>query len=178
MVNDLSKLRSRVYKYFTYKQTYNYIDNLQNTVSSSNNTYHGSIKMTPSEVTRENQEQSWITQYAEPLLRQRKRQIKVKYRVDALVDREYSERWTGELFRIVGVLTKNRIPMYKLQDYMGESVDGYFQELQAAVIDQPYKISKILRTRKTDGRKQYFVSWLHWPEKYNSWISESEMVDL
>ena len=147
--------------------------------------------MAPSEVTRENQEQLWFTQYAEPLLEKQKRKIKAKYEVGALVrishirglfDREYSERWTGELFRIVSVMTKNRIPMYKLQDYMGESVDGYFyaQELQEAVIDedQPYKISKILRTRKTGGKKQYFVSWLHWPEKYNAWISESDMMDL
>ena len=184
-------LKSRIYKFFTHNETYTYIDKLQAFVDGYNNTYHRSIKMNPSKVTPANQEQLWFTQYVEPLMQAPGRKITPKYSVGTLVrishirgifDREYSVRWTGELFRVVSLLSKNRIPMYKLKDYEGEDVDGYFyaQELQEAVIDEdrPYKIDKILKTRKRKGVKQYYVSWKFWPPKYRAWISESQMESI
>ena len=187
----IKTVKAKIYKFFTYKQTYTYIDNLQEFMNSYNNTYHRSIKMKPSDVTTENQGQLWFTQYVEPLLHSQGRKITHKYKIGSLVRishirgvfaREYNVRWTGELFRVIEVLSKNRIPMYKLKDYNGEDVDGYFyaQEMQEAIIDEdrPYKIDKILKTRKRKGVKQYYVSWLFWPAQYQSWISASQMASI
>lgn len=187
----IKTLKARIYRYLTHKQTNRYIDTLSGLVHGYNNVYHRGIKMPPAQVTEENQGQLWFEQYAEPLMMSAGRKTKPKYKggmlvrishVRGLFDREFSQRWTGELFRIVQVMTKNRIPMYKLQDYTGEDIQGYFyaQELQEAVIDenQPYKIDKILKTRKRGGDKQYFVSWLYWPSKYNSWVSEAQMTPI
>jgi ribosomal protein S17 len=188
----IKTIKMRIQRYFTQKQTHKYIDKLQDFASSYNNTYHRSIKKAPAEVNSETASQTWFTQYAEPLLyKSKKRKQKDKFKVGDLVrishirktfQREYDERWTGELFRIITKVTSNRIPMFRLKDYSGEIIQGLFypQELQQVSIDenQPYKIGKILKTRKQKGVKQYFVNWKYWPPKYNSWIDASTVEDI
>ena len=48
-------LKEKMWRYFTYKSTHRYIDVLNNLDHSYNNTFHRSIKMTPSEVTVHNE---------------------------------------------------------------------------------------------------------------------------
>ncbi|KAM7444529.1 hypothetical protein ABFA07_006827 [Porites harrisoni] len=50
-----------MYKYFTAKNTLTYINVLPQLVSSYNSTYHRSIKMKPSQVTKANEPQVWDT---------------------------------------------------------------------------------------------------------------------
>ena len=52
-----------MYKYFTAKNTLTYIDVLPKLVKSYNNTYHRSIKMKPSQVTKSNEAKVWDTLY-------------------------------------------------------------------------------------------------------------------
>ena len=33
-----------------------------------------------------------------------------------------------------------------------------------------YRVEKVLRTRMRNKRKEYFVKWLGYPEKFNSWV--------
>ena len=54
-----------MYKYFTAKNTLTYINVLPQLVSSYNNTYHRSIKMKPSQVTKTNEAQVWDTLYGD-----------------------------------------------------------------------------------------------------------------
>ena len=41
----IKTIKSKIYGYFTFKQIYRYVDELQNFVDSYNNTYHRTIKM-------------------------------------------------------------------------------------------------------------------------------------
>jgi hypothetical protein len=41
-----------------------------------------------------------------------------------------------------------------------------------------YKIKKILKTKGKGSNKQYFVKWLHWLKKFNSWISARDVNNL
>ena len=50
-------------KYFTAKNTLTYIDVLPKLVKSYNKTYHRSIKMKPSQVTKANEGKVWRTLY-------------------------------------------------------------------------------------------------------------------
>ena len=72
--------------------------------------------------------------------------------------------------------------MYKLIDYNAESITGnfYAQELQIVDMDKdnPYKIEKILKTKKVKGKKFFLVKYLHWPTIFNSWTSEADMITL
>ena len=68
--------------------------------------------------------------------------------------------------------------MYKLKDYDGEVLKGTFydKELQKVVKrDDVYEIEKILRKRGNGKNVQYLVKWLGHLNKFNSWISASEI---
>ena len=60
--------KNKIYKYFTAKNTLSYIDELPQLVSSYNNTYHRSIKMKPTQVTKANESKVWDTLYSGDVL--------------------------------------------------------------------------------------------------------------
>ena len=96
--------------------------------------------------------------------------------------REYDEKWTGEIFKISQKILRGGLPVYRLKDFLDEEIKGTFyqSELQKVDVreDDMWKIEKILRTRGKGHNKQYFVKWLHWPKKFNSWISARDVDNL
>jgi len=36
--------------------------------------------------------------------------------------------------------------------------------------DELYDIEKVLKTRRKNGKVQYFVKWRGYPSKFNSWV--------
>ena len=97
------------------------------------------------------------------------------------IDREYSQKWTGELFKIDTRFRREGLPVYTILDWDGERVDGTFYEpeLQPVTIDPTteYRVEKILKRRVRNKRKEVLVRWLHWPKKYDSWIPEADVKD-
>ena len=97
------------------------------------------------------------------------------------LDREYSQKWTGELFKIDTRFRREGVPVYTILDWDGERVDGTFYEpeLQPVTIDptREYRVEKILKRRVRNKRKEVLVRWLHWPKKYDSWIPEADVKD-
>ena len=97
------------------------------------------------------------------------------------LDREYSQKWTGELFKIDTRFRREGVPVYTILDWDGERVDGTFYEpeLQPVTIDPTteYRVEKILKRRVRNKRKEVLVRWLHWPKKYDSWIPEADVKD-
>ena len=71
-------------------------------------------------------------------------------------------------------------PTYKLVDYGGEEVKGSFYDKELQRVDKKdevYKVETILRTRRKRGFKEYFVKWRGYPEKFNSWVKETEITN-
>ena len=97
------------------------------------------------------------------------------------IDREYSQKWTGELFKIDTRFRREGVPVYTILDWDGERVDRTFYEpeLQLVTIDPTteYRVEKILKRRVRNKRKEVLVHWLHWPKKYDSWIPEADVKD-
>ena len=97
------------------------------------------------------------------------------------IDTEYSQKWTGELFKIDTRFRREGVPVYTILDWDGERVDGTFYEpeLQPVTIDPTteYRVEKILKRRVRNKRKEVLVRWLHWPKKYDSWIPEADVKD-
>ena len=97
------------------------------------------------------------------------------------IDREYSQKWTGELFKIDTRFRREGVPVYTILDWDGERVDRTFYEpeLQLVTIDPTteYWVEKILKRRVRNKRKEVLVRWLHWPKKYDSWIPEADVKD-
>ena len=97
--------------------------------------------------------------------------------------REYDERYTGEIFKVASQHVRGGLNIYALVDWLDEPVQGAFYEpeLQKITVDPEgvYKLEKIIRSRKRRGvEKEYLVRWRHWPPKFDTWVKESQMVDL
>ena len=71
--------------------------------------------------------------------------------------------------------------MYRLESWDEEKVEGTFyeQELQSIRVNDSteYFIQDILKRRVQNKRKEVLVCWLHWPQKYDSWIPEDDVKD-
>ena len=55
------------------------------------------------------------------------------------------------------------LPIYRLKDIHDDDI---------------WQIEKILKTKGTGNNKHYFIKWLHWPKKFNSWISARDVNNL
>ena len=101
-----------------------------------------------------------------------------------MFDKEYTAKWSGEIFTIINRKLNQNIPMYELKDYNNEVIQGFFYEpeLQLAYIgtDILYKIEEILKKRKKKkgGQVEVLVKWKGWPPKFNSWIPEEDVENI
>jgi len=95
--------------------------------------------------------------------------------------RGFSQQNTEEIFRIKLIDKKQPIPGYILEDLSGEEISGVFyaEELVETVLPEFYPI-KILRSRISKKKKQreFFVTFLGWPKKFDSWVNQSEISDI
>lgn len=133
----IGTMKQHMYKYFTAHETNKYYDVLDDLVKDYNNTVHSSIKMTPVEASKsENQSTVYENLYPE------KEEIKkpIKFKVGDRVrigkkkgqfEKGYTTRWTREIFVIEEVLDTNPVT-YKIKDLKDEEITGSFyeQELQ------------------------------------------------
>ena len=56
-------LKEKMWRYFSHTQSYRYIEVLPDLVYSYNNTYHPTIKTSPSKVTKKNEDKIWEIMY-------------------------------------------------------------------------------------------------------------------
>ena len=193
----IKTLKHKIFRYILKKRNQRYVDVLQDLVSSYNDTTHSSLNAAPSSITKDNETESRLQQY---LIRTKPHKSKNKYKsenktirrfklrlgqtvrishVRNIFDREYSQKWTGEIFKITTRFKRDGLPVYKVEDWDGEPIQGTFyqQELQAITVDEntEYHVDKILQKRTKNKQKQVLVRWLHWPKKYDSWIPENDV---
>lgn len=183
-------LKGRIWQYFTYSHTRRYIDVLDKIVSCYNNSWHSGIKMIPSKVNLENADEARRNLTRRYSCKQAIR--KPKYSVGDLVRvsraktafrKAYEGGWTLELFKISRINSTRPPPVYILEDLDGEKIDGYFYEEQLSRVrknleSDVFEIDKILDSKGKGGKKQYFVSWKGYPEKFNSWIPAKHLENL
>jgi guanyl-specific ribonuclease Sa len=183
-------LKLRLKRYETWKQTHKWKDVIGDITTSYNNTYHRTIKRTPSSVTKENQAEVWMVQYGGPLTHKPDGAFKLNVgdyvRISHLrrtFQREYDERYTGEIFKVAARRVRGGLNIYSLKDFYDEDVEGTFYEpeLQRITVDPDgvFKIDEIIRSRKRRGvEKEFLVKWRHWPSKFDSWVKASDLQDV
>lgn len=70
--------------------------------------------------------------------------------------------------------------VYKIQDLLGEHIQGHFyeSELQRAEYkeDRNWDVEKVIKKRKRN--KESLVKWRGWPDKFNSWVLSASIVDF
>lgn len=178
-------LKQRMWRFFTSTNTKRYVDALQRLVEGYNNRYHRSIGMAPSDVTQDKEavvlERLYKPSSAAPSRREFSLEVGDLVRISQArmtFRKGYLQGWSTEIFTVRSREHRDQ-PSYKLEDYAGESLSGVFyeEELQKVSAPAAYKVEKVLRKRKTrDGQEEYFVKWLGYPEKFNSWVSTVETV--
>lgn len=185
-------LKERMFRYLTFKNTKRYIDVLPAIVKAYNNTVHTTIKMKPAAVTLYNARKAWKNLQRVALKRQIKRK-KPKYKAGQYVriSRErnifkkgYEKGWSDEIFKIQKVIKRQNLFIYELCDLDGENIEGFFypEELSVVhrdrVLGEEFQIEKILKTRGTGARKEFLVSWVGYPQKFDSWVKAKDLKKL
>lgn len=183
----IKTIKHKVYRYLLKHNTKRYIDVLPQIVHSYNHTTHRSLGRSPASITKDNEGESRLQQY---LLRSKRSQRNRPYRfkegqtvrlshVRSVFDREYSQKWTGEVFTIESKFKRDNIPVYRLKDWSGEQIEGSFyeHEIQSVHVEDTteYRVEKVLKRRTVKKQKEVLVRWLHWPSKYDSWIPETDL---
>ena len=181
----IKTIKNKIMKYLSEKETLRWIDILSDLTYGYNNSIHRSINMSPKDASSMNQYLLWKFQYdnlkyprsffgvkkqsKNPKLLQTLNKNFFKFKVSDRVkishlkrmfDKEYTEKWSGEIFTVINRKLNQNIPMYELKDYNNEVIQGFFYEpeLQLAYIgtETLYKIEEILKKRqKKVGKWRY-----------------------
>jgi hypothetical protein len=180
-------LKSKMWRYFTHQNTYNYINVLQDLLHSYNHSYHSSIKMCPIDVNSDNIMTVWCNLYNRkkdllefPMLNVGDHVRITKYK--HIFQKGYESNWSDEIFIIASVIKRSPRVVYTLKDLEGENIVGtfYSKELQKVTYrpSMRHKIDKIIRSRRIGDRKEVFVKWQGYPNKFNSWIPASDLEQI
>jgi hypothetical protein len=178
-------IRDQLYKYFTHKNIYRYIDVLPKFVATYNDTVHGSTVMAPSKVG----ESDILTIWNKMLARQNKIKTAVaKFRLGqhVRISKEKmkfakggGQNYTTEIFKIRNVVHRSPRPVYELEDMLGAQIDGQFysEELSPVTLSSrtTYKIDKILKKRRRGGILEYLVRGTEYNSDFDSWVPASSV---
>lgn len=189
-------IKRRIMKYMIENNTEKFIHILPKIVNSYNNTIHESLKQAPSEINKDNETMSRLTQYK---IRQKKKQkippnlkkgydfkigstVKIFLR-SSKMDRAYWQKWSTENFIINQIFTIDKRLYFALIDAMHEPLTGLFEANELQLVnpnpkDQIYKIEKILTTKMINNIEYKLVKWFGFPKKYNSLIKSSDLLTL
>ena len=186
-------IKTRLQRYFTFKDDYTYLPVLQDIANAYNKTYHRTIGMKPADVNQDNEEQvrlsTYFAQHPNSQVKTPKKRRPFKFKINQYVrvshlrgafTRAYDETYSGEIFQVSKRYYRGTLPVYRLKDLQGEEIKGswYTSELLPLDIDPnniTYKIEMILNTKGRGRNKQYFVKWKYYPKKFNSWIKASDV---
>jgi hypothetical protein len=174
-------LKSKMWNYFTHRETLTCVNVLSEMVAYYNHTVHRTIGIQHAEVMWANQTTVSKRLYGRKVP---KKSCKLSPRDRVRLSKAtrtftkgYLPNWTKELFTVVKCI-ETRPPVYLVKDDHGEILEGtlYAEELQKVIkTDDVYKIVPILKKRKMGQRVQYLVKWLGYPESFNSWIFKQDL---
>jgi hypothetical protein len=170
-------IKGKIFHYLTHRNTDRWVDVIDELVKSYNNSFHRTIGMSPIEVNSENEDEVAKRMYPPKPKLEWKYKIGDKVRITKykhVLQKGYLPNWTEEIFTIT-----ERFPTfpvtYRVTDLSGDDIKGKFYEPELQLItktDDAYIVEKVLKTRKRNGKLEYFVKWRGYPDKFNSWTTD------
>ncbi|XP_031330520.1 uncharacterized protein LOC116164581 [Photinus pyralis] len=142
--------------------------------------------MAPDDVNEENILRVWQNLYTKGFGKETRPIYKVGQHVRIArskyhFEKGYESNFSQEVFKIIKVI-KRRPPVYRIVDLNGEDIEGTFyeEELQAVTIDEDtvYKIEEVLEEKGRGKNKKYLVKWKGYSDKFNSWVTASELKNI
>ena len=182
-------LKKRMQPFLTLTGKNRFIHELKNIMISYNNSFHKSIKMTPNEVTTDNSKivfknlygvnskREFLKKFSKPKIKVGSL-VRIAY-VKKLLDRGRYPNWTDQTYLVFKAMNGPNKPYYILKDSTGKLLNKRFYPEEVQLINQqPYRVEKILKQRKTKKGKQFLVKWTNYPESENSWIQASNLTKI
>lgn len=171
-------LKSMMWKEFSARGNYKWIDILQDIVSAYNSKKHSTTGFKPVDVNEKNEKLLLDTVFSNVKTidpKPNKFKIGESVRVSKtrqVFTKSYTPNWSNEIFIISKVKATNP-RTYHLRDSSGQDIKGGFYGFELQKVKHPniYLVEKIL-SRK--GSKLY-VSWLGMDKRHNSWINKSDL---
>lgn len=169
-------LKNRLYRIFTYRNSFKYVDILNSVLKAYNDSVHKSTGFPPSRVTHQDESVIFERLYGYQKLADHGFRVGDQVRISKAkkaFKRGYLPNWTEEIFEVYKCFAKNP-PTFVLRDLKGNVVKGrfYAHELQKVLKKSGdfWRVEKILRSRGKGANKEYFVKWKGYSDDYNSWI--------
>ena len=182
-------LMSRVHKYFTSTGKHRFLDVLPDFLSSYNNTFHTSLRMTPSQACVADTSTVFMNLYGcrseRELLKQKAR---AKYDAGVTVripkhknvfEKGYRQNFTDQIYKVKSANTAGKRATYKLMSHDNKVVPGsfYHQELQKVADNNTFRV-EVLARRKRGRVKQVKVRYINFTDVAPEWISETNLQSL
>ena len=180
-------LKTKIWKYFTSRNTYKWLDVLPQIVEAYNHSKHRVIKMKPADVNKENAILVWERLYGDDQRNQRTIHsidegdtVRIS-KAKGQFEKGYLPNWSREEFVVDKINDKFLPSMVTLKDYKGEEIKGNFyeDEIQKILRDQDddvYEVEKIIRQKRKDGEIWYLVKWLGYDNEFNSWVRKRDVT--
>lgn len=178
-------LKTKLFKLFTHTNSYQYLDDLQDVISSYNNSIHTAHKMRPNSVNETNQEEIWQYMYGKDhpndSLTKYKFKLNDKVRISkysTIFKKGYLPSWSEEIFKISKV-HQTTPPVYSLMDDASDELEGtwYEPEMQKVEVkNNTYKIESIISQRKINGRTEYLVRWAGYPPSFDTYVPKNQLL--
>lgn len=182
-------LKSKMWKYFTSRNTYKWLQVLPKIVHAYNHSKHRVIKMRPADVNKENAMLVWERLYGDD--ERYKRTIKnVKEgdtvrisKVKGQFEKGYLPNWSREEFFVDKINDKFSPSMVTIKDHKGEEIEGNFykdeiQKISRNPDDDIYEVEKIVRQKRRNGELWYLVKWLGYDNDFNSWVRKRDVTAI
>ena len=177
-------LRNTLHRYFTKSNGQRYLDILDQVVAAYNDRYHEALSMSPNQVDSANSEDVFYSLYdplqaflKPPSTLEPGDHVRIS-KARTAFQRGYTPNWSVEVFTVTHVIPTTPYT-YRIQDWKEEPIEGtfYAQELQKIKEPETYRIESVLDRKKVGRRNMVLVKWLGYPESFNQWIPESDVVD-
>ena len=167
-------VKTRLWRYFTYKGSYQWVKVLPDLVASYNDTPHSSLpdKLTPHQAAnKENWSTVWSHQEnrlekAKPSKFQVDDYVRIS-RVKGIFEKGYLPSWSEEIFQVAAVDSRASPVMYQLKDYENKFIQGkfYTEELQNVSKPELYAVERVIR-RRANKRGESLVKFFDSPHYY------------
>lgn len=175
-------LKNKLYRIFTYRNSFKYVDILNSVLKSYNSSVHRSTGFSPHAVTHRDECVIFDRLYGYQKLTDHGFRVGDRVRISKAkkaFKRGYLPNWSEEVFEVYKCFSKNP-PTFVLRDLKGNVIKGrfYAHELQKVYKKSSdfWRVEKILRSRGKGPNKEYFVKWKGYPDSYNSWVRSEWMT--
>lgn len=183
-------LMTKVTKYMTSQGTHTFVGVLPKFMTSYNNAFHRSIKMTPLEATTAPVNVVFKNLYGFPDERTMLRKLKARpklnkgdhVRIPTQKDRftkGYAQNFTDQVYFVDQPIPSTHRPVYRLKSHSGDIIKGNFypEEVQRVVSNSTYRVNVLAERRRGRG-KQYLVHYVDYPDTEDEWISGRRLQEL